>query len=163
MEITPASNEDISQIFFLENAIEGPDAASLKTLQARRAMFNDGFLVAKVDSYVVGYIETCIWGKETPEFRADPNFFLTEHAPDGAILYIIFVAVEEKQRRQGFGSHLIRQACKVGQDYSAGLVHVVSRDPIIPLYESLGFSAKKQLPGFLPDKQNYTLMEFCLG
>ncbi len=162
MEIMPASDADISQIAFLESAIEGPDAASSLTLRARRGMFNDGFLVAKVNSRVVGYIETCIWTKKTPEFREDPDFFITEHTVEGAILYIIFVGVDEQQRHNGIGSRLVSRVFEVGQELTTERVHAVSRDPIIPFYKSLGFTAVKQLPGFLPDAQKYTLMEFCL-
>nr|MBF0223328.1 GNAT family N-acetyltransferase [Desulfobulbaceae bacterium] len=163
MHITPAQEEDISQIVFLENFIEGRDAASRQTLLARLQMFSEGFLVAKIKGRVAGYIETCIWHRETPQFQADPNFFLTEHALDGAIIYIIFVGVEERQRRHGIGSHLIREVIEtIGGKFPANRVHAVSRDPILPFYRNLGFSTVKRLPGFLPDKQMYSLMEFCL-
>jgi ribosomal protein S18 acetylase RimI-like enzyme len=160
LEITPASAADISQIHFLESAIEGSEAASPQTLLARLAMFHEGFLVAKLDAKVIGYIEACIWRRETPAFRADPSFFVSEHSADGSILYIIFLAVEERQRRHGVGSQLVREVIKrVGGEFSVSRVHVVSRDPLLPFYKGLGFSAVQQLPGFLPDGQEYTLME----
>jgi ribosomal protein S18 acetylase RimI-like enzyme len=163
-KITPASAADISQIHFLESAIEGPGAASPRTLIARLAMFNEGFLVARRDAKVIGYIETCRWQRETPEFRTDPDFFANEHTGAGSILYIIFLAVEERQRRYGVGSQLVREVIKrVGVEFPVSRVQVVSRDPLLPFYQNLGFSALQQLPGFLPDGQQYTLLEYRLG
>lgn len=163
VQITPAQEKDISQIAFLENFIEGSDAASRQTLLARLQMFREGFLAAKIKDRVVGYIETCLWHRETPEFQADPNFFLTSHAPDGGVIYIIFVGVEERQRRHGIGSQLVREVIDtVGCKFPATRVHAVSRDPLVAFYKNLGFSEVKKLPGFLPDQQNYSLMEYCL-
>lgn len=161
LEIVQATAADISQIHFLESAIEGPDAASPQTLLSRLAMFNDGFLVAKRDARVIGYIETCLWNLDTPEFKADPDFFASQHTKEGAILYVIFVGVEERQRRHGVGSLLVSEVFKkVGRDFPVSRMQAVSRDLFVPFYKNLGFSAVKQLPGFLPDGQQYTLMEY---
>lgn len=159
MEIGIAEQEDLAQIAFLENAIEGAGAASLSTLQRRRQMFGEGFLVAKQGPTVVGYIETCLWDRAIPRFQPEPDFFFNEHKPSGPNLYIIFVGVDERYRRHGLGSELVLRACSVARNLSMTRVQAVSGDRLIPFYEGLGFVAARVLPSFLPDGRSYTLME----
>lgn len=162
MDFYAATEKDISSIAFLENAMEGADAASAATLLARLRMFPEGFLVAREEGRIIGYIESCLWNKDIPEFQAHPGFFAEQHRTDARTLYIIFIGVRQEFRRKGVGTQLIDALLEEVHPFHPQRVHAVSRDPLLPFYESMGFTPQAALPGFL-HQENYTLMEMGLS
>lgn len=158
MDFFTARDRDLAQIAFLENAMEGADAASVETLRARLRIFPEGFLVAWEQGRLVGYIESCLWDRAIPEFQPHPGFFAEQHRPAAKTLYIIFIGVREEYRRQSVGSQLIEALLQATRPLALQRVHAVSRDQLMPFYQNLGFVAKTTLPDFL-HQGNYFLME----
>lgn len=161
MIIEPAANSDIFEISLLEMAIEGRGAAGIETLRVRQVMFPDGFLVARKDGRIIGYLQSCIWDRQVPEFQPRADFFPSQHRLDGAILYLIFVGVSEHQRRHGVGSRLVECLTPLADKYGARKIHAVCRDYLVPFYAGLGFFQSRELPGFLSEGE-FFLMERAL-
>ncbi len=163
LEIGPASYEDIVEIYRLESEIEGADGADFVTLTSRWRMFGAGFLTARQDGRLVGYIESCLWDCQLPSFEARPDFFTSRHRLGAETLYIIFIGVAADCRRRGVASSLLTAVNGVGRYYGARRLQAVSRDYIMPLYEAAGFLPLTAMPDFLPEPAvNFMLMEHSL-
>ncbi len=163
LEIGPASYEDIAEIYRLENEIEGDDGADLVTLTARWRMFGAGFLTARQDGCLVGYIESCLWDRRLPSFEAQPDCFSSQHRIGAETLYIIFIGVAADCRRRGVASSLLAAISWVGRCYGARRLQAVSRDHVMPLYEAADFLPVTAMPDFLPEPAvNFMLMEHSL-
>ncbi|NOX25725.1 MAG: GNAT family N-acetyltransferase [Deltaproteobacteria bacterium] len=160
MRISPAGADDLAKIFFLEQAIEGNSAASLETLRNRRQMFGPGFLAAREDDHIVGYVESCLWDLSVPEFDSRADFFACHHRSGGKVLYIIFLGVEQNSRRQGVGSTLLGSVMAVARKHGVHKIQVVSRQHLISLYSGQGFTTVQKIPGFLPGADDFYLLEY---
>ncbi|MCW4033549.1 MAG: GNAT family N-acetyltransferase [Candidatus Bathyarchaeota archaeon] len=152
MLIRIAENSDIDSIHRLERSLEKCNAATRKTLTERLLMFPDGFYVAEEGGKICGYIESCLWNNVSfvkfEEIKDFPKF----HDPDGRILYIIFLAVDEKYQRLGVGSKLVRTLQKYASKKGLKKVQVVSAEGFwVNFYKKLGFQETKRLPYFLPN------------
>ncbi len=163
LEIGPASYEDIAEIYRLENEIEGNYGADFATITARWRMFRAGFLTARQDGRLAGYIESCLWDRRLPYFEARPDFFASRHRLGAETLYIIFIGVAADCRRLGVASSLLAAISRVGRYYGARRLQAVSRDHIMPLYEAAGFLPVTAMPDFLPEPAvDFMLMEQSL-
>ena len=163
MEILPVRDDELMEIFSLEQSIEGESGASIAALRARRQMFEGGFLVAREAGRIVGYIESCLWNRVSPKFDPHADFFAGQHCADGKILYIIFVGVAHNYRRQGIANTLIRAIMPVARKYGAQRVQAVTRVNLLPLYTNLGFTVLREMPSFLPgNADDLRLMELDL-
>ncbi len=163
LEISPASYEDVAEIYRLEAEIEGDDGADFATLTARWQMFGAGFLTARQDGRLAGYIESCLWDRQLPYFEAQPDYFSSQHRLGAKTLYIIFIGVAADCRRRGVASSLLAAVSRVGRYYGARRLQAVSRDHIMPLYEAAGFLPVTAMPDFLPEPAvDFMLMEHSL-
>ncbi|MFW8601517.1 GNAT family N-acetyltransferase [Desulfobacterota bacterium M19] len=163
LEIGPASYNDIVEIYRLESEIEGEGGADFATLTARWRMFGAGFLTARQDGRLAGYIESCLWDCQLPSFEARPDFFASRHRPGAETLYIIFIGVAADCRRQGVANSLLAAVSLVGRYHGACRLQAVCRDHIMPLYEAAGFLPVTGLPDFLPEPAvDFMLMEHSL-
>lgn len=155
--ISPLRPDEIGAVAALERDIEGEMAAGPATLAARREMFPEGFLAARDGTgEIIGYLETCLWDLERPEYGSGPEFFRQRHHAAGAVLYIIFVGVEAAHRRRGVGSELLAAAISLA---AGRAVHAVCRDEHLEFYRRAGFIRRSALPGFLPHGE-FHLMEY---
>lgn len=143
--VTPA---DLPTIAGLEEQLEGAAAADLATLAARQRIFPAGFLAGWQDGQLLGYIETCRWEKQIPEFKAESDFFGRCHQPQGEILYVIFVGVQPRAQRQGVGRRLLAAVQRLAVAEDAQQVHAVARESLAGFYLGAGFQPRLPLPGF---------------
>lgn len=157
--VTPA---DFTDIVDIEKRIEGENAASLDLINSRFSMFADGFLVARIDERIVGYIESCIWDEEIPVFNSGKDFFSSRHKLNGNILYIIFLGVVPEYWRQGVASKLIRGVKGLSRKIGVKKVHAVTWDHLTGLYVKQGFKPIRKMPNFLPNG-SFTLLEYSLA
>lgn len=163
MEVLPVREEDLPEIFSLEQRIEGGAGAGIDVLQARRQAFPDGFLAAWETGCLVGYLESCLWNRENPQFDPHPDFFAAQHRADGKILYIIFIGVAPDYRRLGTASTLIKSIIPVARKYGAERIQAVTRPHLLRLYTKLGFVALREIPFFLPGLvDEFRLMELAV-
>ncbi len=159
--VEPASYTDLLDVIKIEEIIEGGNAASLDLLDARFAMFADGFFVARQNDQIVGYAQSCLWEEITPSFDADINFFSDRHKENSETLYIIFVGVLPEIQRQGVATELLQSLISLAKLKGCKRVHAVTFDHLIPLYTNQGFIPIKKMPGFLPVGE-FTLLEYSL-
>lgn len=148
MKIRAVQPEDLPAIVALERRLEGESAAELQTLRVRQRMFPAGFLAAWKEENLLGYIETCQWGKQIPEFDADPEFFRRFHQERAAILYVIFIGVQPWAQRQGVGRRLLAAAQGLAVSQAAQRVHAVARRGMARFYLGAGFQLRRPLPEF---------------
>ena len=155
--IRKAEKKDIIEIYKIEKKIEKKWAASQKTLHKRLLMFPEGFLIAQTtDEKVIGYIESCLWKKSPFDISANVRFidikdFPKGHNPQGKILYVIYLAVDEDYRNKGVGSSLVKELLGYTNEQRLKKVQLVALPERVRFYERLGFEAGKFLPDFLPD------------
>jgi len=112
LDICPATHDDISYIHRIEQFIESHYPANRQTLINRLEMFPDGFLIAKYDHQLIGYIESCIWNEESFSTYQDICQFSNFHNSNGMILFVIFIGVDKQYQKMGVGS-LLLDALKV--------------------------------------------------
>src|SRR3989338_10868435 len=124
--IRKARLKDIDYIHSVEKAVEGENAATKETLLSRFKMFPEGFLVAEEDDKIVGHVESCLWNKEDFETFDEIENFPKEYDPNGKTLYVIFLAVDEKYRKRGIGSELIKSLEKYARDKNLNKLQLVS-------------------------------------
>ena len=137
----------------METAIEGSGSASRSALEKRLQMFRDGFLVAKCDNQVVGYLQSTIWKDRVFARFSEICEFEKWHREDGDELYLIFLAVHAKFRSNGLAGHLLTVLKQLGKAYALNQITLVAKNKLIPFYERSGYQAVKELPDFLPGKE----------
>jgi ribosomal protein S18 acetylase RimI-like enzyme len=162
LNIRLARHEDISDILCIEQSIERDAPASRQTLVGRLEMFPDGFLVANNDLQLIGYIESCIFNEHPFSKYDDIRHFSTIHYLNGAILFIIFIGVDERFQKMGVGSSLINVLKKKIQLKYPHIqkIHLVSKERYVnSFYRKNGFRIIKPLPDYMPSYAGM-LMEY---
>ncbi len=151
MKIRFAEFSDIDLIYRLECSIAKGNVATREMLVERLMTFPEGFYIAEEDDNIIGYIESCLWNNIHFESYEEIKDFPKHHKSDGKTLYIIFLAVNEKYRRRGVGSELVRTLQKYASKKGLKKVQVVSAGDFgVDFYENLGFKVTRKLPHFLP-------------
>lgn len=105
-----------------------------------------GFLVAQQDNIVVGYI-----------------IFWIRFEDEG---HIISIAVEEKSRRRGIGSEMVKTALKIFKKYNVKKIKLEVRsnnNGAKKFYEKMGFKHQEMLKKYYDDFEDALLMERCLN
>lgn len=105
-----------------------------------------GFLVAQQDNIVVGYI-----------------IFWIRFEDEG---HIISIAVDEKYRRNGIGTQLVKTAVKVFKRYNIGPIKLevrVNNRGAIKFYKDLGFTKSQILEKYYEDLEDAVLMDIDLN
>jgi len=148
--IQKCNEEDIIEIYKIEQIIEKSNAATENILYERQKLFPEGFLVIKnSDNKIVGYLESVIWHDFKFCRFEDISDFSLHFSPYGDTLYIIFVAVHPKWRKQYLGLALVRTAVEFAKQYGVDKVKLVAKDSRIGLYQKCDFDFVKELPDFL--------------
>jgi ribosomal protein S18 acetylase RimI-like enzyme len=151
--ISKCTLQDIADIYKIELDVEHSNAASEQTLKDRLQMFPDGFLVAKENGKIIGYVESVLWNNfEFSTFDEIKNFPL-HYNVKGQTLYVIFIAVKEEFRRKGIAKLLLNEIEKVANKYGANTIQLVAKDDLVTLYNKSGFRSDKELANFLPNSQ----------
>jgi len=162
LDICFATQENISDILRIEQSIESDYPANRQILVDRLEMFPDGFLIAKNEHQLIGYIESCIWCENSFSKYQDICQFSNFHCLNGTILFVIFIGVDKRFQKMGVGSLLIKELkTRIKQKYPhIQRIHLVSKEQYVnAFYRKNGFRIIKQLPDYLPE---YTgvLMEY---
>jgi len=152
-QIIKCTNSDIRDVYRIETEVELSNAASESTLKQRMSMFNDGFLVAKENNKVVGYIESLIWNTYDFTRFEEIKDFPVLYDQGGDELYIIFLAVKESYRKNGIGMSLLSAIEDVAIKYGVRWLKLVAKDDLVAYYKKSGFHEIKELPDFLPNRE----------
>ena len=151
--ISKACPEDLPGIHALETAIEGSGAASRSALENRLQMFRNGFLVAKCDHQVAGYLQSTIWQDMVFARFSEICEFEQWHRDNGDELYLIYLAVHPAFRSNGLAGHFLTVLSQLGRVYGLNQITLVAKNHLIPFYERNGYQPVKELPDFLPGKE----------
>ena len=159
MKVRPATNSDMERIMQIEeNAFIPNIQETYQTFACRMAVFPAGFLVLEDDDAVVqGYFSSEIW-EDLPN---NNKVFILDHdpakvhRPDGKLLYISSFALMGSLQGRGLGKLFFKEC--LGQVLKSApnieqVLLIVSQEwgAARHIYESLGFKAIRQIPGFFP-------------
>lgn len=101
-------------------------------LRQRRSFFTSAYTRSTVYAYV--------------DETADQLIGFATVRRDG---YILFLAVDEKYRGEGFGKRLVASAA---DDYESVTCHArATNENALAFYESLGFEIERRVPGYYED------------
>jgi len=154
LDICVAAHENIPDILHIEQSIERDYPASRQTLLNRLEMFADGFLIVKNDHQLIGYIESCIWFEQSFSRYQEICQFSDYHHPDGTILFVIFIGVDERFQKRGIGSLLISALkSRIKQQYPhIQKIQLVSKEQYVnTFYRKNGLQIIKRLPEYMPE------------
>jgi ribosomal protein S18 acetylase RimI-like enzyme len=158
--IFKATENDVKNIYNLEHAIDLGNSASEETLNNRRKMFNEGFLVVKQkkNNKIVGYIETLIWNeKKFEKFEEISNFPLHFNI-NGSSMYVIFLAVEKSFRKMGIAKRMLLEIENIAKKYNISKISLVAKDELIDLYTKSNYIQVRELPDFLDGKEYKSIL-----
>lgn len=128
MEVDPGSDEYVDRAWQLKERIRHNEGI----LQQRHHFFTTAYRRAKVFLYV--------------DQTADRLVGFATVRSDG---YILFLAVAEEYREQGFGRRLIAD---VAEEHTTVTCHArASNDRALSFYQSLGFEVKRRVEGYYED------------
>ena len=112
--------------------------------------FPQGFLIAEVDSKVVGYLIAVLETKL--DFR---KLSIVKYG------HILNLAVDEKYRRRGIAYSLLEEILRILRENGASKVYLevrASNLAAIKLYSKLNFKVEKVLRAYYPDNEDAYLM-----
>jgi len=159
MRVRQATSRDMERIMEIEeNAFIPYIRETYLTFDSRMKTFGKGFLVLEEDNGTVqGYFSSELW-QELPH---DNKVFILDHdiakvhRNDGPVLYISSFAIMSSLRGRGLGVRFLKECLAQVQKAApqiAEIVLIVSQEwgAARHIYESLGFKAIRQIPGFFP-------------
>ena len=159
--ISQAKKSDIPTILQIEEELEGKHAASKKTLEERLKMLNEGFLVARDNKKIIGYLESCRWGNISFETFEEIRDFPKLHKADGKTLYVMMIGVSKEKQGQGVGSELVKGAISLARKSGCTNIQAVVKNGFEKFFKRQGFSAIRVLPNYMPG-DSVSLMELRL-
>jgi ribosomal protein S18 acetylase RimI-like enzyme len=160
LEIGVAAQEHFSGILCVEQTIERDYPASRQTLMNRLNMFSDGFLIVKHTHQLIGYIESCICFEQSFSRYRDICQFSDIHHPEGNILFVIFIGVDERFQKMGVGSFLLSALkSRIKNRYPhIQKIHLVSKEQYVnTFYRKNGFQKIKSLPDYMPEYSGFLM------
>jgi len=134
----PCEAGDVARCFELEVAgYPADEAASLEGLTFRQAKAGEFFMVAEEESAVRGFVCGTLSAGSTLEHDT-----MSDHVPEGRLLCIHSVCVEEAWRRRKLGSRLLSAYLR----FVAGVaphveeVRLICKEHLVSFYEAGGFA-----------------------
>ena len=138
VNIRTVQKGDIKACHRIEQAcFESGEAASLKSIQERAAVYPDGFIVAEIDHSVVGMVNS---GSTDSDDITDEAFKkLIGHTENGKNIVVFSVSVLPEFQGKGIASALMKQFIKRAGQLKKVNVLLLCKTDLIPFYKRLGF------------------------
>lgn len=136
--ITNVTMADLSTVLRIERLGFSPEEAGTAAAFTERInRLQDTFLVAKIDSKVVGFI---VGPAVNEPFVLDEMYERTPHnLPRGGHQLVLSLATDPTYRHQGIGSQLLAALAKRAQSLGRQTMSLDSLAPNVPFYEHNGF------------------------
>ncbi len=143
IHIRQATPADLPQVIQLDHEAFGPygTAESPEIIHARQQVFPKGFIVAEVSGRIIGYGSAEKWpDMREPGLDEDPR---SVHDPQGRILNITGMAVQEAFQRQGVGAAMTQRLIRLARQHRCHTV-ILETTHARDFYRRLGFDAFSQ-------------------
>lgn len=159
-QIRPAVRTDLERIVQIEHeSFPTPWPYDLLVDHLRQ----EGFLVAEVGGYLVGYI---IVGMKIPSFfsrleRRTMQLFTGEEHEEPQIGHIMNIAIDPKYRKLGLAKALLRAGIAYLKQFQSEEIELevrIDNAAAIALYERFGFTIKDQISNYYSDGDDAYLM-----
>ncbi|MCX6815444.1 MAG: GNAT family N-acetyltransferase [Candidatus Aenigmarchaeota archaeon] len=168
MDIKQANLADLDELYQIETKIWHSDAATKDSLTTRIKLFPEGFLVAKINNKIAGFVNSARIGDIKVGKFSDLVPFERVFKKNGPIFYIYSLQVDKAYRGKGISHKLIDSLVEIARDLGCRKIWLVGSDEntsigfaTTPVYERWGFKIKKCLPNYLEGKPG-SLMEIVL-
>ncbi len=138
MIIRGVTKNDIESCYFIEKTcFEESEAASIESIEKRVDVYPAGFIVAEVDSRIVGMINS---GATDKDDITDEEFKkLIGHSDNGKNIVIFSVSVLPEFQKKGIASTLLIEFIKRSKELEKEKVILLCKTELIKFYERLGF------------------------
>lgn len=138
MIIRQATSKDLPTIISIEKeCFPLSEAASSQSFYERFEVFPECFLVAEVDSQVVGFINGCITNQ--PYLPDELYHQATLHDPNGAYQTVFGLDVLPRYQHQGIASALMEQLIILSKNRHLKGMVLTCKDHLIHYYERFGY------------------------
>lgn len=138
MIIRNATIDDLHQIVNIERTcFPAAEAAPEKSMRERIETFSDGFLVAVIESKLVGFINGAVNNSRTikDEHFAD----MTHHLDDGDVIAVYGLDVLPEYQNNGYAAELMNAFIDYARTGKRSYVILTCKEHLIHYYERFGF------------------------
>ncbi len=134
-----ARSEDADRCFQIEtSAYDGDEAATLEKIAKRIELYPEGFLIAKTDGRIAGFINSGCAHKVEMSDEAFKE--LVGHDPDAPNVVIMSVVVDPGEQGKGLSRALMEEFTWRMREMGKSTIHLMCKKRHVPLYEKFGFS-----------------------
>lgn len=136
--IRPAMPEDCETIAYIEKlCFSSTEAAPLESIRERQKLFTHTFLVACLDTTIVGFINGCV--TQQPHIT-DDLFHSTALHDDQAPTQMVFsLAVHPEYQHQGIAIRLMHAFIEIARMNKKKRLTLTCKKERIPFYEQFGY------------------------
>ena len=138
LNIRPVTIHDLDTCFTVESRCFLPsEAASRESIETRINLFPQGFLVAELNSAIIGMVNSGATNKEdiTDEaFKA-----MAGHENDGTNIVIFSLAVLPEFQKQGIAHQLMVRFIETSKQLGKQKIMLICKSNLIDYYQKYGF------------------------
>lgn len=135
--IRQARIDDLDASYAVEIAcFPADEAASKANMQKRLAVFPQGYLVAEIDSMIVGHINSGATNKN--DISDEALKAMIGHENEGKNLVIFSVAVYPDYQKQGIASALLQTYIQLHQNKAKNIL-LLCKEHLLRFYSGIGF------------------------
>ena len=136
--IRKVAANDIQACYEIEVAcFSEAEAASVKKIEKRAAIFPDGFLVAQAGEKVIGFVNSGATDK--PDLADEEFKDMVGHDPDGKNIVILSIAVAPSCQGVGISRPLMERFIDRARALDKQTILLLCRENMIGYYEKFGY------------------------
>lgn len=146
MDITEKNNlkfrtakvDDAKVCFKIEEAnYPQEEAASLENILHRIKLFSEGFVIADLNSEVIGFINSCATNKDDID---NENYkAMIGHNIEGENIIVMSVTITNQHQRKGYASLLMNEFINRMKAIKKEKIYLICKDDMIDFYKNFSF------------------------
>jgi ribosomal protein S18 acetylase RimI-like enzyme len=159
LKIRTVKISDVDSCFAIETQCFGAMGAPRRRILKRATLFPHGFLVAELETAVVGFINS---GATNDDGVGDENFKdLFGHDPSGGNLVVFSLTVHPRHRAKGYSTQLMSKFIANARTMEKKAIFLVCQKNLIDYYVKFGYEYSKLSP-LVYGGQTWHEMKFTL-
>jgi len=114
------------------------EAASLSNILTRIKVFSEGFIIAELNSQVIGFINSCATDKndiENENYKA-----MIGHCTEGKSIIIMSLTIASEQQGKGYASLLMNEFINRMKTIKKEKIYLICKDEMIDFYKKFQFN-----------------------
>lgn len=143
---------DLERVVDIESrAFQMPKEMTKKDMIGRIANYPDTFLVAEVDEKVVGHV----FGPASKDRYIKDELYFRNHSnnPQDSYQTILSLAVDEKYRKQGIATALLKKMDEVAKAENRQAITLTCLPKLFSFYEKRGYENEGKTADDIPDPE----------